>query len=380
MQIEKLTWKEGSGWQCDQGGKSAALILYFGNRLDMESGTWFPELQTLFPDAQIVGCSSASQIIGDEIIEDGINGVAINFNKTKVRAEAVSVSNVDQSRMCGEELGGRLAAPDLAGILLFSDGLLVNGSELINGFSAHVPDSVSISGGLAADGALFDQTLVGLNQLPVSGQIVAVGLYGPDVRLSTGSAGGWSEFGPKRKISRSDGNVLFELDDEPALDLYERYLGEEDAKELPSSGLLFPLRIFDPEQPEHHVVRTILAIDREARSMTFAGDMPQGWVAQLMRGNVDRLVIGAAEAAQQVCAGDYNQNDETLVLMVSCIGRRLLMGQRTVDEVEAVTAELGANPAQIGFYSYGEISPQRVSGRGRLHNQTMTITAISEAA
>lgn len=380
MQVDRLSWSRAKGWHCDQGRKPATLVLYFGSRTVMDSDLWFAQLQELYPDAHIVGCSSASQIFGDEIIEEGLSGVAINFDTTKVRAEMVPVSGVAQSRACGEELGDRLAAPDLVGILVFSDGLLVNGSELIRGFSAKVSDTVSISGGLAADGALFTQTLVGLDQVPQSGQVVAVGLYGSGVRVDTGSAGGWSEFGPRRKISRSDGNMLFELDDEPALNLYERYLGEEEAKELPSSGLLFPLKIFDPEQPDQSVVRTILAVDREARSMTFAGDMPQGWVAQLMRGNIDRLVMGAAEAAQQVCRDDHQPDKDTLVLMVSCIGRRLLMGQRTVDEVEAVGAELKSGPTRIGFYSYGEICPNNGVGRGRMHNQTMTITSISEVA
>jgi hypothetical protein len=273
-----------------------------------------------------------------------------------------------------------LAAPDLAGIFVLSDGLNVNGSELVAGITGAVGKGVSVTGGLAGDGADFRETLVGADCAPCKHVVGAVGFYGPAIRIGHGSAGGWDEFGPRRQITRSRGNVLFEFDDEPALDLYERYLGEEEAQGLPGSALLFPLRIFDPERPDHDIVRTILAVDREARSMTFAGDVPEGWTAQLMRGNFDRLAAGAALAARQAAdrVGENRSGDQVAIL-VSCIGRRLLMGQHTADELEAARAEFGPRISQLGFYSYGEISPHRVSGVCELHNQTMTVTTIAEA-
>ena len=377
MHIEKLSFSEVTGWRREGGAQAADLVLYFGARENLGQGRWFDELRVMYPNARLIGCSSASPISGGDIVENAIAGVALTLKTARIRAEAVDVSGT--SRESGAELGRRLASDDLAGVLVLSDGLLVNGSELTRGISSQIPEGIPVSGGLAADGALFQQTLVGLDELPRSGRIAAVGFYGATVNLTTGSAGGWSVFGPRRQVTRSDGNVLYALDGEPALDLYERYLGE-DAKALPSSALLFPLNVFDPAHPEHSVVRTILSIDRDTRSMTFAGDVPQGWTTQLMRGNVDRLVNGAAEAARQIIAAKGELPPQTLVLMVSCIGRRLLMGQRTSDEVEAAGAELGSGAVKVGFYSYGEICPHDVSGRGEMHNQTMTITAISEAA
>jgi hypothetical protein len=174
--------------------------------------------------------------------------------------------------------------------------------------------------------------------------------------------------------------VLFELDGEPALDLYERYLGDE-AEGLPGSGLLFPLQIQNPDNADHRIVRTILAVDRDKRSLTFAGDVPEGWSAQLMRGNFDRLSRGAADAARQATEGLADgQATNGVALLVSCIGRRLLMGQRVYEEIEAAGAVLGTQFARLGFYSYGEISPHAVSGICELHNQTMTITTITEIA
>jgi hypothetical protein len=210
--------------------------------------------------------------------------------------------------------------------------------------------------------------------------VVAIGFYGKAIRIGHGSAGGWDLFGPRRQVTRSAGNVLFELDGEPALDLYERYLGPEDSKGLPGSALLFPIQVHDAAHPDSAVVRTVLAIDKDARSMTFAGDVPQGWTAQLMHGNFDHLAEGAADAGRQARAGlGASDGDSQFSLLISCIGRRLLMGQRTSDEVEAAGTELGGKTLKLGFYSYGEISPHAKSGVCELHNQTMTVTLFAEA-
>lgn len=243
-----------------------------------------------------------------------------------------------------------MAAPGLVGIFVLSDGLNVNGSELVAGIIGAVGQQVSVTGGLAGDGAEFRETLVGADCPPRKQVVAAVGFYGAAIRIGHGSAGGWDEFGPRRQITRSRGNVLFEFDGGPALDLYKRYLGEDETRGLPGFGLLFPLRIFDPERPNHDIVRTILAVDHEARSMTFAGDVPEGWTAQLMRGNFDRLAAGAALAARQATDGvGAARSGDQLAILVSCIGRRLLMGQHTADELEAASAEFGPQIPQLGF-------------------------------
>jgi hypothetical protein len=209
---------------------------------------------------------------------------------------------------------------------------------------------------------------------PRPGQVAAIGFYGEAVTVGHGSSGGWDVFGPERHITRARENVLYELDGQPALDLYKRYLGE-DAEQLPGSALLFPLRIYPADKPDHAVVRTVVGIDEAARTMTFAGDMPEGYRAQLMRGNFDRLIEGAASAAEQALAAVA---DEQVAILVSCIGRKLLLGQRISEEVEAVRNVFGAGTHLSGFYSYGEVSPHEITGSAELHNQTMTITTIGE--
>jgi hypothetical protein len=382
MHADLLSWKDGAGWSAlPVRAKPPQLVLYFGARLDLEAAERYAELHALLPHAHLIGCSTGGQIRNDEIFDDEIAAVALTFDQTRIRVVHQDASDARHSFDCGAAIGEQLAAPDLAGIFILSDGLNVNGSRLVEGVASKVARDVPLTGGLAGDGPSFQTTVVGVDFPPRKGVVAAVGFYGEAVRIGHGNAGGWDQFGPRRRVTRSVGNVLYELDGEPALDLYERYLGE-DAAGLPSTALLFPLRIYDPAHPSNDIVRTILAVDHDKRTMTFAGDVPEGWVAQLMRGNFDRLAAGAAAAARKAREhmADTEHSGDELALLVSCIGRRLLMGQNTSDEVEAAGAELGASVKRIGFYSYGEISPHTSSGVCQLHNQTMTITTISEAA
>ena len=260
---------------------------------------------------------------------------------------------------------------------MFSDGLQVNGSELARGLNDHIAGSVPVTGGLAGDGERFESTWVIHDGAPCSRVVTAVGLYGSSLRIGSGSRGGWDIFGPERLITRARGNVLYELDGKPALELYRSYLGDL-ADELPASALRFPLAVRSTPDDTQQVVRTILAMDEATQSLTFAGDVPEGSHAQLMRANPDRLVDGAARAADMACPDD-SAAPATLSVAISCVGRRLVLGARTEDELESVLEMLPANTTQIGFYSYGELSPFE-SGACDLHNQTMTLTTISEAA
>ncbi len=379
MRAREFAWSATEAWKDDLRESSAAnLVLYFGTRRVLSDKARFDDLRKMFPKAHLLGCSTGGQIHRGDVVDDTIAGIAIQFEATKLKLVCEPVADAGMSYLCGAAIGKALKADDLAGVFVLSDGLNVNGSKLVAGITSVVSGNIPITGGLAGDGAEFSETLVGADDSPRANRVAAIGFYGSTIRIGHGSAGGWDVFGPRRCITKSIGNLLVELDGEPALNLYERYLGEEDAKGLPGTALLFPLQISDPAQPESSIMRTVLAVDRQKRTMTFAGDMPQGWTAQLMRGNFDRLSAGAADAARQARAG-IGEGD-SIAILVSCIGRRLLMGQRISDEIEAASAELGNRTLRLGFYSYGEISPHATSGICELHNQTMTVTTFHEAA
>ena len=334
------------------------------------------EVTAAFPKSAIVGCSTAGEIEGDRIGDHGLVAAVARFDHTDVALAHADVNRPQDSRGAGRTLAAALDRHDLRGVLLLSDGLAVNGSELVDGINETLGHEVVVTGGLAGDGDRFVRTWVLRDGRPVQRAVSAVGLYGDRVAIGHGSRGGWDKFGPERRVTRSEGNVLFEIDGSPALELYKRYLGER-AAGLPATGLLFPLALRSSASDENSVVRTLLAVDEAHQSMTFAGNIPQGWFVQLMSANFDRLIAGAGDAALLSRGGADRPIGDVLSIAISCVGRRLVLGERVEEELEATIESLPRGARQVGFYSYGEISPH-ANGRCDLHNQTMTLTAITE--
>jgi hypothetical protein len=354
------------------------LLVIFGASGLIDRPDRISQVLDACPLSQAIGCSTSGEIHGSEISDDSLVVAAVRFDKTLVHTAQAAVHSPKDSFTAGAAIAAQLSHPALRNILILSDGLHVNGSELVKGLNDTLQGTVIVTGGLAGDGTRFKRTWVLKDRIPQGGYVTAVGLYGEHVRIGNGSKGGWDKFGPERLVTRSDGNVLYELDGRPSLQLYKEYLGDR-AAGLPATGLLFPLALRASRSDEKSLVRTILAVDEAAQSMTFAGDIPQGSLAQLMRANFDRLIQGASDAAALTVNGHRSSRpgNPTLSIAISCVGRRLVLGERTEEETEATLDILPHDSRQIGFYSYGEISPY-ASGACDLHNQTMTLTTIAE--
>ncbi|MBN1548252.1 MAG: FIST C-terminal domain-containing protein [Syntrophaceae bacterium] len=380
MKVEQFKWNDSEKWIPAVPGKlggTAQLVLVFCGTGICHNSAIIDEVRTFYPEAQIIGCSTAGEIAGTQVLDDSLTLTAIHFNYTRIRCAKTTISSTSESYAAGEMLARKLAGEDLVHVFALSDGLKINGSELVKGLVSTLPEKVSVTGGLSADGDRFQQTYVFWNDKPAQDQIVAIGLYGTKLKVGYGSFGGWDSFGPERLITRSQGNILYEFDGRSALALYKQYLGDH-AKNLPASGLLFPIQIRMPDR-EDGLVRTILAVDEGDQSMTFAGDVPEGAYARLMKANFDRLIDGAVDAAKE----SHRMLGETpadLAILISCVGRKLILKQRVEEEVEGVQDILGKQAILTGFYSYGEISPVFGTGKCELHNQTMTITTFSERA
>lgn len=353
---------------------SCDLIIAFGDAALINQATIFHALKRDYPFAAVLICSTAGEIVDINVHENSISVLAIKFEKTKVEVASVRISDFETSFQAGYDLSCQLPSEHLKAVFLLSDGHQVNGSELILALNEFLPPGTLVTGGMAGDGGRFQKTLVGLNEVPEEGQIAAIGFYGDHIRVNAGSEGGWDSFGVERLITRSDKNILFELDGKPALDIYKKYLGEY-AMDLPGSALLFPLsiRVGESSVP---LVRTILGIDEHEKSLIFAGNVPEGFYAQLMKANHDRLIDGAGAAAEQSL--HRNLKTPEVAILISCVGRKLVLGQRIEEEVEIIRSVFGESTILTGFYSYGEFAPATGSGKSDLHNQTMTITTISE--
>ena len=378
MILETFLCRAGFGWSVETFpalDSERTLVIVFGASHFLEQPGPIHELADAYPQSHFAGCSSAGEIYGTEIFDGTLSVAVAQFEKGAVSTAFVPISSPQDSYSIGNSLAQELLRPELRGVLVLSDGIHVNGSELVRGLNSVLPESVVITGGLAGDGDRFERTWVLRERNPCSGGISAVGFYGDNMVIGHGSKGGWDIFGPERVVTRSEGNVLYELDGKPALELYKRYLGDR-ASGLPAMGLLFPLALRNDRSEEKRLVRTILAVDEQQQSLTFAGDIPKAALAQLMKANFDRLIEGASTAAQLTQERVQN-GSPTIALAISCVGRRLVMGERTEEETEATLENLPPGTKQIGFYSYGEISPY-ASGHCDLHNQTMTLTTISE--
>jgi len=350
------------------------VIVFASSKLNTNEKA-LEDINTSFSKSIIIGASTAGEIYMDELQEDSFVVAVLKFENTKLQLCSEYINSPKDSYNIGKKIANQLQDKELKNIFVLSDGLNINGSQLSNGFNSVLNENVIISGGLAGDGDKFQSTWTIINGTQKSNYVSAVGFYGDNINIGHGFKGGWDKFGIQRKVTRSIDNILYELDNKPALDIYKLYLAEK-AADLPASGLLFPLELQENKDTKSKTVRTILAINEDEKSITFAGDIPQGSTVSLMKSNHDRLIEGAYNASKQVELDNYNGED-ILSIAISCIGRKLVLKQRVEDELEATLENLPKSTKQIGFYSYGEISPLS-NGKCDLHNQTMTLTVIWE--
>ena len=379
MILEQMNWTPSNGWLSEVSTNAAEflpqVVLIFGSRQALSEKERLNDVRKKYPSAQLMGCSTSGEILGTSVLDDSLAVTAIHFEKSFVKSSFLEIDTPSDSYAAAEKLASSLLDDTLRHVFILSDGLNVNGTELVRGFRKALPETISLTGGLAGDGSDFTTTcVIDADGVPRSNRISAIGLYGSELEIGYGSFGGWDSFGIDRKITRSKENVLFEIDGTPALELYKSFLGEK-ASELPGSGLLFPLSL-RTESDQMPVVRTILAVNEEDQSITFAGDMPNGGFVKFMKANIDRLINGAIKAAE-ISMQSESQSPE-LAILISCVGRKLVLKQLVEEEVEAARDILGKDTVITGFYSYGEISPFSNGAQCELHNQTMTITTFSE--
>jgi hypothetical protein len=381
MKTVQLRKKENSDWEylSEKMNLKEPLVLVFGNRFMLEKDNIYKEIKSLFKDGHIVFGSASGDISSQSVNDDSLTITAIEFEKSNFVIKTSNVLNENSNTIIdsftiGKELINQLPKEGLKHVFVLSEGSFINGSQLTKGMNAATNDNLLITGALCGDAARFEKTICSYNENPKPGEMIAIGLYGETLEVTFSINGGWTTFGPERVVTKSKGNVLYELDNLPALDLYKKYLGEK-AKELPGAALLYPLNVKSVEE-NNSIVRTILNIDEEENSMILAGDIFENSKVQLMMTNVDNIVNAAEKAA--INASELRKKEAELAILVSCIGRKLVLDQRVEEEVEEVIEVVGSKTTVTGLYSYGEIAPFIGENNCQLHNQTMTITLISE--
>ncbi len=377
MQIEQVLY-DSSGIQRNTVTKDlknkAQFVLIFGAKELLLDKRIYDELRDLYPNAYFIGGTTSGEIYKNIAAENTLSATAVYMEKSKIRFACADIEN-DNCFEAAAELATKFEGKDLKHVFIISEGINVNGSKIVEGFTKHLPIDVTLSGGLTGDGNHFKETFVIANDYPKKNCIAAIAFYGENLKFGYGSMGGWSPFGIERVITKSKNNILYELDGKPALDLYKKYLGEF-SEGLPATGLHFPLTVRSKDHT-HTFVRTILGIDEEKNALIFAGDVPEGHYARLMRANCDNLIDGSLQAAQ-ISLDSIGGKGVNLAILVSCVGRKLVLNQMVSEEIDAARRILGDETIFTGFYSYGEISPLNKETICELHNQTMTITLIAE--
>lgn len=378
MKIAQAILDKNNEWNYTQSKKELdnPLVLVFGNRQLLEDAAILKKIREEFPYENIVFGSTSGEIVDSKVIDNTVHVTAIEFEKSTFAIKNGNIKDYNfDARLLGISLANQIPKEGLKHLLVISEGSYVNGSSLITGIETVLSNTISISGGICGDDDKFEKTLASYKEDPKTGEVILIALYGETLEVSAASYGGWITFGPERLITKSEANILYEIDEKPALELYRKYLGDK-AKELPKASLLYPLYV-KAENKKQAVVRTVLNINEENNSMTLAGDVPVNSTVQLMMASVDSLTEGASEAGKKAMLDRQTQPE--FALLVSCVGRKLVMNQRVEEEVEEVKKIIGNQAVISGFYSYGEIAPFEKNSSCELHNQTMTLTLISES-
>ena len=260
---------------------------------------------------------------------------------------------------------------------VFSDGLTGNGSALVRGLESVLGTRVPVAGGTAGDDGKFERTCQFHGSKILSDAVVGMGFSGT-FTVSTGVQSGWSPVGIAKKVTRAAENVVYELNGQPALEVYERFLGKHACK-LPAVGVEYPLGLVDRHgdlgEEDFCLLRATMSVNREEGSISFAGEVLEDSWVRLTCGD-HTSILSAAESAARRALENLGTATPSLVFVFSCMARKIVLGRRTSEESDMIRGILGDNVPMLGFYTYGEYCPLTVGQRNLFHNETVTISVI----
>lgn len=375
MRVQQVRWSGTQVPAADLARLAALdphLLLCFGPSPVLEAPAFLSQVRGTIPAARLVGCSSAGVLTREGAFEGETVLTALHLGGAEVHIVREPLEGMADSEAAGARLGQALRPLAPTSALLLGQGVNINGSALVRGFQSVFGTGVPLCGALAGDDGAFRRTVTVLDDEASDRHLLAVGFRG--VGFETTSTRGWEPFGPLRRVTAARDNILEALDGEPALAVYRRYLGDW-AAGLPGSALLFPLGLLEGGPGSVGLVRTVLGVDETAGHLILAGDLPAGSHVRLMHASTTSLVAGVRQAATGMRpAGD------ALALVFSCVGRKLVMGQRVDEEVMAVSEGLGGAVPLAGFFSYGEIGPMPGRPGTFLHNQSLSMALLTGKA
>ncbi|MFH1114932.1 MAG: FIST N-terminal domain-containing protein [Pseudomonadota bacterium] len=323
----------------------------------------------------VVGCTTDGEISTGGFGTD--SAVLAGVVTDQIQFHVVSAQGLGKDPL---EAGRRIAVklpPEVSYVQIFSDGLTGNGCAILRGIASVLGEDVPIAGGTAGDAGRFRQTWQFHGPRVLTDSVTAIGFTG-DFTVGTGVSSGWSPVGTVKIVTRARANVVYELNGEPALDVFKRFLGRH-ADKLPAVGVEYPLGIVSkpgaPGEEEYHLIRATMSVSREEGSISFAGEIPEGAAVRLTCGDNDSILKATEEAVRRALAG-LGAARPRMVFFYSCMARRIVLGRRTKEETEVLYRTLNKRLPLIGFYTYGEYCRLRAGGPSLFHNETATVSII----
>jgi hypothetical protein len=327
--------------------------------------------------SKLVGCTTDGEVSGNGFNMD--SAILAGVVSKKLSFDVASVANLSaDSESAGRTLAQKLPST-VKYILLFSDGITGNGCALLRGMQSILDPGIPICGGTAADGNRFQQTFQFVNNQVLTDAAVAIGFSG-EFQIGFGIGSGWSPVGIGRTVTKANGTILYELDNEPALEVYKRCLGKH-AEKLPGVGVEYPLALIEEKYScmihDYYpfLLRATMAVYPQDGSIKFAGEIPQGTVVRLTCGD-HQAILEATRRAVNQAKFDLGQAKPALAFLFSCMARKIILGRHIRDEIQIIKDELGPGVPIVGFYSYGEYSPIKLGAPSLLHNETASISIL----
>jgi len=364
------------------GNKKPNILFAFSsvkyNQEDVLAG-----VRSVVPDTPIVGGSAAGEITSWTTVFDAVNVMAIASDQIKFSIGCGAGVSKDSFR------AGVLAAksviknnkgkkPDL--FIMLPDGMTGNGTAIVEGIKSILGKNFPIIGGSLGDDYRFEKTYEYYQGKVLTDAMIGIGLSG-HFSYGFGIRHGWEPIGLPLKVTKADGVKLQEVDNKPALKIYEEYFGK-DASELIEKPLArmaytYPLGI-TVEGSDELLIRDPVIANKKGE-ITMAAAIPEGTTIRLMIADRD-VALKAAKTAAEIALGQLEKGPARFILMFNCMARNKLLGVRCNEENQIVQNTIGANVPMLGFYTYGEQGPLlgKKNTPAYFHNETMTLLVVGE--
>lgn len=335
----------------------------------------------------MIGGTTAGELSTKGFSTNTVVVLALNSDSLEFTT-GIGVKMSEDELQCGKTLVDDLlkkqTLEDALSLLVFPDGLGGDGCKVLDGINSALPDKLEIIGGCLGDGEEYSRTYQFYDGKVYEDSIPGVLISGQSsFKTGIGVRSGFESIGNKMFCTESEGTVVKKIDGVNALELYKELLGEERSKRLPGIFREYPFGLIDEKVAisgeEYFQLRCGFTANEDEGSISCSGSIPEGSAITITAGSRGDLINGARLAAEQAktTLGDA---EPKLIMVFSCIGRKLVLGRRVSEEIDAVQKTMGSDVPLIGFYTYGEIGPidkgRSSLSEAKFHNETLVIWVI----